>query len=347
MTLAYEKYEENGDLLVKSFLIDDSLNENDWKVTRDSIPKYVESFKGMPLVLYEKAQDVFDHPIEGKSLAEIIQNQARFAIGRIEKVIKSGSKYFAISKITNPAAKEAIKNHDIPFFVSPTVVHDASEQNTFTKWAGLQLAIVSKPAYGASKAQITGLCEGDGQKCMNALASASQEDCGFCVKTTLLNLVSKQSGDSSHSSLAQAAVSEIPVMSAQTQALDTSKFVSIEDYNALKAQVDTFKVAAEEAKTTYQKQIDGINEERRVEKIKTLVSTKIADSTKASETVKKFVDAKATPELVAEAMALIPEPQKTETNAGKFTNPQTSSASASNGKWFDSFQRYMREVIPQ
>lgn len=95
-----------------------------------------------------------------------------------------------------------------------------------------------------------------------------------------------------------------------TPQIDTSKFVSVEAYNALKQEVDVFKTAANEAKATYQKEIEALKEERRAEKITAIVEAKISDKAKSAETIKKFVDAKVAPEIVADAMALIPETKR-------------------------------------
>lgn len=246
-----------------------------------------------------------------KTIGDNALAQERFTIGRIASVIKDASKdvYDAIIEITNPAAREAIEKHEIPFYVSPRIINPDQKQHEAEDWFVMHHAIVSDPAFGVDKAGFKGACYGMADQCRLALKEASvQNDCGFCVKTELLKLVNNTSTVTS-SQFADASISETLDTSTSVQ-IDTSKFVSVEDYNALKSQVDAFKVAAEQAKSQYQSELDALKEERRTEKITAIVDAKIPDKAKAADTIKKFVDGKVTPEIVADAMALIPEPKK-------------------------------------
>lgn len=326
------KFSKDGKLFLKAFSIDATKNVNGWKVTSASIPKNIKSGIGAPLVLDQN----YDHPewLDGKSLIDNARYQERFRIGTITDVQEKDGVWDAIVEVTDPLAKEAIEKEEIPFYVSPRLLYNPDTQNpeNLEEWVLFHLAVVDKPAFG-SKAAFKGLCYGDGEQCKVALASAkTEENCGFCVKTALLKLVNNnQSSSSSQSALN---TEKQLVMSASTQTIDASKFVSIEDYNALKAQVDAFKSVAEQARAAADAKIAAFEEERRTEKIRSLVTAKIADAKKAEETVKKFVDAKVAPEIVAEAMSLIPDSKRD--NSENFVNNKPADAKTNSGKWFSS-----------
>lgn len=355
MAATYEKFSENGDLFIRTFLIDSETNSNDWQVSAASIPKNIESFVGMPFVLYEKFQDYFDHPIQGKTLAEIIQHQQRFAIGDIVKVVKNGSKWDAVIKITDEKAKEALLNHDIPFYVSPTIVHDPSEKDVHNIWAGLQLAVVSEPAYGLKKAQITGLCEGQTQQCMVALKAASQkEDCGFCVKTKLLSLIDKQKSDPSHSdtSLHASANNSISVMPEVKELESLAR-----ENDALKAELAAVKSASEESSKFVKEQLEGLKkqqeqfaQEKRAAEIRNTLSQAYE-----GEALNKQVDLFSKSNLSLEQIGSMHEnliamksAAKGVSNADKFASgTNTASASKTSDKWFVDFQAYQQRLLAE
>ena len=61
----------------------------------------------------------------------------------------------------------------------------------------MHLALVREPAYGIRKAQITASCGGDETKCIAQLRKArlAKENCGFCVKTALLDPITPHKGE--------------------------------------------------------------------------------------------------------------------------------------------------------
>ena len=337
-------FQKDGKLFLRAFLIDATLNDNKWKVVSASIPRNIKSAIGMPLVLDQN----HDHPkwIEGGLIANIT-NQERYAIGRIFDVVEKDGKWDALIEVTDPLAREAIENNDIPFYVSPRIIHDPDEQDDMLReWMVAHLAVVNKPAYG-DKAKIKGACYGSAPECLIALKQASKEDCGFCVKTELLKLVTNLK-DSSLTSLNFEGNKALLVMDAQaTQVIDTSKFISREEYDnkvkALESQVAGFKTVAEEAHKAADAKIAAIEEEKRVSKIEGHVKAKIADASKAQETIKKFVDAKVSPEIVADAMALIPD-TKGKNNSELFTG-KPADASLSHVGSYDKASSYVNTII--
>lgn len=185
---------------VKAFLLDDTINLNQWGVNADSIPKNIATFIGKPLVLTE----AFDHPIvDDMSYTHALQYQDIYRIGTIVDIVKMdkqkdspyGNSYFAIIEITNPAAKAAFQAETLPLYVSPAIAQMVREEDptNLKDWLALHLAIVDDPAYTMQKAMITGKCGGDTETCLIRLRQAHIEkfgygNCGFCVKGKLLSV---------------------------------------------------------------------------------------------------------------------------------------------------------------
>lgn len=327
-----KKFTENGELFLDAFLLDATKNENGWRVTPESIERNIQTFVGMPLVL---TQD-YSHPkwIDG-GIVENTISQLRYAIGEITKVFaKDGKLYRAFIKITHPLGREVldkIKEDEFELGTSPRIVHNPDNpDDKISDWMGLHLAVVNKPAFGFDKAAFRGACYGSSEQCHLALKEAKQEDCGFCVKTALTQLVTNLN-DSSLTSLNSEGNNSILIMDGQApMGIDTSKFISREEYDskvkALESQVAGFKTVAEEAHKAADAKIAAIEEEKRVSKIEGHVKAKIADASKAQETIKKFVDAKVSPEIVADAMALIPD-TKGKNNSELFTGKPADASS--------------------
>jgi hypothetical protein len=178
-------FEENNKLFVKAFLLDSSVNLNQWGVSPMTLDKNIKSYIGKPLVL----QDNFDHPIAADdSLDHQLQYQELFRVGTITDVVKKDNRYEAISEITDPYAQKAFREGELPLYVSPQLFKmDAAEpDNNMTKWQGTHLAIVKEPAFGVKLAAINGECTGDETTCVSYLKKATiikehgYGTCGFC-----------------------------------------------------------------------------------------------------------------------------------------------------------------------
>ena len=207
-TVRYE--DTNNHLYVKAFLLDSSTNINQWGVSPTSLDQRVNTFIGKPLVLTENFKhpmppdmdrvgatvdeyDNDDDPYNAIKVNDIVdhwlQYQEAYRVGSIIDITEKKGTYYAIIEITDPAAKEAFKNNDLPLFVSPAIAQlDPSEDPSYiTNWTGVHLAIVSDPAYTIRKAIISGQCHGDSERCVLQLRQAAVEykdiprlGCGFC-----------------------------------------------------------------------------------------------------------------------------------------------------------------------
>lgn len=315
------KYQDGDRLFIRSFLIDASINENSWGVSADSIPKNIKSFVGMPIVLTND----YSHPklVDGQQLQPNLDYQERFAIGKIVDVVEKEGKWDAIQEITDPLAKEAISNNEIPFYVSPRIfiTQLGDSMGQIRNWIGVHNAVVDDPAYGKGKATIDAVCAGSGTACIPALLSAqSDSQMCSCRKQTLLRLLTNQQSNSSHSSHVRDAEKIETVMENSPQAPDLSGYVAKDVYDKLAAEF----TAAKEAFGTYQKNTDSklaaIELESTTAKISNILSAKIENKEELAAKVKYFVEAKVAPEVVSEAFRMVPDisTKAVKDNTGKF-----------------------------
>jgi len=204
---------EKGDLYIKFFLLDDSVNINDWGVSQRSIPQKIGSAVGKPIVLYidtgnepdahihKRKQGLANHPVlaissKGETKEHAYLNQEMNRIGNIERAERDPrtGRWFGIGKITDKGVREAFDADPagLPFFTSssiwnnqppmPRVVLDAAgnpmsverpDETQIEDWEFMHVALVDEPAYGVEKTQITGRCTGDSNTCVMHLRNAS------------------------------------------------------------------------------------------------------------------------------------------------------------------------------
>jgi hypothetical protein len=203
-------------LYIKTFLIDASISGNAWGVSRQSIVDNIHTFIGKPLVLYKDQRGELDHPpdSDAATVGEWAAAQEPFRIGTIVDVVRKeqyqqgphDDQYFAIIEVQDKDAKEILNGTSQTLYVSPAladlhrnlianrkgeVVGEESDN-----WVGMHLALVREPAYGIRKAQITAKCGGDERSCIAQLKKARllKDNCGFCVRTALLNTSQVTSG---------------------------------------------------------------------------------------------------------------------------------------------------------
>lgn len=213
------KYEDaNNRLYIKAFLLDASVNINQWGISPNSLDKQINTFIGKPLVLTESFNhpmppdvdrvgsddddeyyDDDENPSNTVKVDEIVdhwlQYQESYRVGSIVDITYKNGTYYAIIEVTDAAAKEAFRNNDLPLFVSPAIAQLNPYENpsNITDWTGIHLAIVSNPAYTIKKAIISGQCHENGSerndngKCLLQLRQAAIQDkkiprigCGFC-----------------------------------------------------------------------------------------------------------------------------------------------------------------------
>jgi hypothetical protein len=161
--------DKNGDLWIRSLLINDKVNARGWSVDRLTLPKNVYSIVGRPLVLgTNPITRKNDHPGWDtlKPADANFKEQEKYKIDTVEKVFydKNTDSYYCDSKISNRPARNFLNSFidiDIPIAVSPQIVFDpAKEQNTdYKNWIFTHLAVVDKAAYPDAK--VIGACTGD------------------------------------------------------------------------------------------------------------------------------------------------------------------------------------------
>jgi hypothetical protein len=170
--MALIEFENEDKYFVKFFLLDATLNLNNWGVTQKSLEANLESFIGKPFVLTPE----FNHPsaTDGDNL---LVEQEKFRVGDIIKVgiePRTGKAY-GVAEITNENAKDILKNGEVSF-VSPSIVFNNNDEldihgnAIIESWEGAHVAAVKEPAYTVNKAQIKGKCAGSEGSCMTSLS---------------------------------------------------------------------------------------------------------------------------------------------------------------------------------
>ncbi len=167
-------FEENNHFFIKFFVLDGTLNLNQWGVTENSVLANLDTFIGKPFVI----TDGFDHP-EAPHGDELLRRQEAFRVGDITTMgfDKAQRKAYGIAEITDSTAKEQIKSGEVKF-VSPSIIFNRMTDARILvdgsliidKWEGAHVAGVKDPAFGMYKAQIKGQCSGDKATCETELA---------------------------------------------------------------------------------------------------------------------------------------------------------------------------------
>ena len=181
--MALIKFENEDKLFVKFFLLDSSVNLNQWGVTRKAMLKGLKTFIGKPFVLTPD----FGHP-NAESGDDLLVQQEKYRVGDIIDVgiEQRTGKAYGVAEITNAQAKDIIKNGEVNF-VSPSIVFnnnaevgDGSGNAIITEFEGAHVAGVREPAYGIDKAEIKGKCIGSKESCDITLqkVEAKVSDCG-------------------------------------------------------------------------------------------------------------------------------------------------------------------------
>jgi hypothetical protein len=81
--------DSNGDMWIRSFLINSNRNQRGWAVNRSTLRKNATSIIGKPLVLYKDPETgrIDHYPWNTLQSAEAnIKDQEKYAVGRVEKV---------------------------------------------------------------------------------------------------------------------------------------------------------------------------------------------------------------------------------------------------------------------
>ncbi len=163
----------DGPSLIKTFLISDKQNSNEWSVSWESIKKYAKDFIGFPGIYYIKCDDKecdLDHT-GGESYAEAINEQNQYKVTEVVDVTFDEATHtaYAVQKITDPNFEKIMDKVPVGF-VSPaiipdedttltTITDDYSVQHHAVKWSPLHIAYVNKPAFG-DEAKVVHQCAG-------------------------------------------------------------------------------------------------------------------------------------------------------------------------------------------
>ena len=175
--------------LLKTFLISDVRNKNQWRVSWNSIKQYAKSFVGFPGIAYEKCEmgscDL-DHT-QGATYEGSLENQKEYIVSNIIDVVFDEVNHtaWAIHEVLDDEFWEEIRAGRIKY-VSPAiwpskehvVVIEPGEDGIplvdCTKWQPLHLAFVHEPAYGIT-AEVRAHCTG-GAECYSEVLQASSKD---------------------------------------------------------------------------------------------------------------------------------------------------------------------------
>ena len=185
-----DEFEGEKGTFIKSFLISNKLNLNDWEVTALANRLDGPEFKGMPgIEFFNKGRR--DHTV-GDTYESALRLQSPHAKGIIRKVLgtETGEKLTQISRIFDEKMikklQDAKKNGE-KMFVSPAIFPrsiddvkiierpDGSHIHRVNRYLPLHYAFVDEPAFGP-EAEITDVCTGD--DCMIKLAQVAAEGIG-------------------------------------------------------------------------------------------------------------------------------------------------------------------------
>ena len=193
---------------VKSFLMDETVNKNKWRVTLEAIKRDIHTYldprfspvgKTMPffLDLEVNSPEFLDHP-KATETQSVFVTQERKRVGDMIAVgfDESLNRAWQASRIDDTQAQDAIRRGDV-LFVSPGLRSlDEHEENgiaVVTRFIGEHIAGVDDPAYGIEKAMIVGTCDSDTKSCIDYFrdikassssnANADEIKIGQCSKT--------------------------------------------------------------------------------------------------------------------------------------------------------------------
>lgn len=292
-------YQDNGRLYLKAFLLDASININEWGVTASSLKRNINSFIGKPLVLTED----YSHPVptEHDSLDHWLAFQEDFRIGTIIDVVSKDATYYALIEITNEDAKRALDQGAIPNYVSPAIAQSPSDPaEAIENWTGVHLAIVDDPAFTVKKATITASCGGDSEQCLLQLRKARVEKqglgCGFCNYKALVSRFGFSSHASSKTKIKTAKMGEDNSnnnTSSPAPANEQAETVPKTQYQELEKKLADAELKVKELSETNKSistQVAEIQQERRREKIERIITAElIKDDNKRTEKINSFV----------------------------------------------------------
>lgn len=169
-----KNYKGKDGFFLKKFLIDDTFNLNDWRVTWEAIQKDAKDFIGKPLVL---TPDI-DHPS--------VEDQEDYRVGNIIDVQLDpvNRRAIQISEVFDERTQKLIEQKKIRFG-SPTVLPfsldtreqrftgTSYQQDILHRFRPAHDAIVANPAYTKDKNKFAAVCKGKGEACAMKLLAVN------------------------------------------------------------------------------------------------------------------------------------------------------------------------------
>jgi hypothetical protein len=200
-----DAYHSENKYFIKTFLVNDQLNQLGWKLNPDHIEANIKKFIGRPLVLtpYKNHPHEFKHYKQTgditKDKEEFLKLQERWKIGTIIDITGSGklqqgtvtNEYTAVVEVDNENAIRAFKEGKVPKYVSPSILRTNGTWEDIKDFEALHLAIVDNPAFGVEVANIRRPCEGAKSECLNMLAQGGEiptTECPYEILNTVNNV---------------------------------------------------------------------------------------------------------------------------------------------------------------
>ena len=176
---AIKAYQGQSGHYAKIFLLNDKLNQNNWRATWEAIKLDANTFIGMPTILTPDLDHVYSVTYE-----QALKKQEIFRNGTILDIVFNEGNHTAdvITKV-NHETWEKINSHQIEY-VSPALwprtTHDIDivdhgngiHEHVVHRFLGLHLAFVDDPAYNKLTAFVNNTCDGTSAECMEKLRHA-------------------------------------------------------------------------------------------------------------------------------------------------------------------------------
>jgi len=178
-----DEFEGEQGTFIKSFLISNKLNLNDWEVTAEANREDGQDFIGKPGIEFFK-EGRRDHTV-GNTYNNALNLQEPFRKATIRKVLgtETGEKLSQVSRVFDEDIIAKIRSKEIEF-VSPAIFPrsvddvkiierpDGTHIHRVLRYRALHYAFVNQPAFGG-EARIEEICEGP--ECLLKLSKASKD----------------------------------------------------------------------------------------------------------------------------------------------------------------------------
>lgn len=177
---------------IRTFLINDTVNFNDWMTTKDANHRQSENWLGMPGVRFWSTElNRWDHP-EYDTKEEALAGQEDYRVSTIVAVQWNADTktWEQISEINDDNIWQQILSGEIKY-VSPSawpdeVVPGIDNPLVVTDYTPLHYAFVDDPAFGFVIATVSGTCDGTTKKCLAELGPLVAS-----VRTTIQKTIPK------------------------------------------------------------------------------------------------------------------------------------------------------------